>query len=100
MVRKIIWTKNAKEDFKQVVEYLHNEWSERIALNFIASFYAKIVLIDKLPQIGIKVENHENVNRILITKHNILYYIVNEKEIVLLDLLDTRQDPEKDKFRN
>ena len=99
-MRKIIWTKNAKEDFKQVVEYLHNEWSERIALNFVGSFYAKIELIDRLPQIGIKVESHESVSRILITKHNILYYTVNEKEIILLDLFDTRQDPTKAKFRN
>ncbi len=100
MVRKIIWTNNAQEDFKQVIEYLYEEWSERIALNFIATFYSKIELIDKLPQIGMKVENHENVNRILITKHNILYYLITEKEIVLLDLFDTRQNPKKNKFRN
>ena len=95
MVRKIIWTKNAAEDFRNIVEYLHNDWSERIAINFIETFYANIELIDKLPQIGISVEKYENVRRILITKHNVLYYIVSEEEIVLLDLFDTRQNPEK-----
>lgn len=100
MVRKIIWTKNAQEDFKSVVEYLFSNWSERIALSFIASFYSKIELIDKLPQIGISLKKHKDVFKILITKHNVLYYMINEKEIILLDLFDTRQNPIKDKFRN
>ena len=100
MDRKIIWTLNAKEDFKNVVDYLHHEWSEKIAIKFVETFYANIQLINKLPEIGVKVEIHYHVRRVLITKHNALYYLVTEKEIVLLDLFDSRQNPEKDKFKN
>jgi plasmid stabilization system protein ParE len=98
MDRKIIWTTNARDDFRQVVEYLSNEWSEKVAVEFIKIFYAKIKLISTLPQIGVEVNYKENVRRILITKHNVLYYLFNDKELVLLDLFDTRQNPSKNVF--
>ena len=100
MVRKIVWTKNAAEDFRKVVEYLQNNWSERIAINFIETFYATLELIDKLPEIGVIVNKKGKVRQILITKHNLLYFIITEKEIILLNLFDVRQNPEKDKFKN
>ncbi len=74
---------------------MHDNWSERIAINFIETFYATLELIDKLPEIGIVVRKKEKVRRILITKHNLLYFIVTEKEIILLNLFDMRQNPEK-----
>ncbi len=99
MAYKIIWTENAREDLKSIVEYLQSEWSFTIAENFLIECESKIDLISHFPEIGIASERNIFIRRILITKHNALYYQLNKNEITLLDFFDTRQNPEKDIFK-
>lgn len=98
MAYKIIWTENAREDLKEIVNYLQEEWSHHIAEEFIVELYLKLELIRKYPNTGKASQNIQSIRRILITKHNALYYMVNETELILLDFFDTRQNPEKNLF--
>ena len=98
MAYQIIWTENAREDLKSIVEYLKAEWSVTIAENFLNECNSKIDLISHFPEIGIKSNESEAIHRILITKHNALYYLLEKNKITLLDFFDTRQNPEKNMF--
>ena len=84
MAYEIIWTENAKEDFKRIIEYLQAEWSITIAENFTEKLLLKIELLTKYPFIGIASVKSPQIRSVLITKHNLLFYKVGEDTITLL----------------
>jgi len=50
------------------------------------------------PKIGIKSKSDKTIRSLLVTKHNRLYFSVDDDKILLLQLFDTRQHPSKNKF--
>ncbi len=74
MAYEIAWTKNAKEDLNNIIDYLKVDWSLDVAENFIMEFYSKLDLISNYPAAGRSSEKVKDVRKILITKHNVLYY--------------------------
>lgn len=98
MAYEIIWTENAREDLKDIFTYLQQEWSSGIAENFLVECYLKIDLIAHYPHIGILSEKIKTVRRILVTKHNALFYKVEKERIILLDFFDTRKHPDKSNY--
>lgn len=63
---------------------------EKIAEGFEAELQDQIELIRKHPQIGIQSSRNELVRRVLITKHNALYYLLENDKIILTNIFDTR----------
>jgi plasmid stabilization system protein ParE len=95
---EIEWTNDFEEQFKGVIKYLKNEWSEKAALEFSETFLSLLTLINTHPYISIESAKYKGVRRILVTKQNVLYYRVEGNTIYLLELFDTRQNPTKNKF--
>jgi plasmid stabilization system protein ParE len=77
---------------------LQQEWSAGIAENFIIECYSKINLIAEFPHLGTVSDKIKTIRRIFITKHNALYYAVEDNTIILLDIFDTRQNPKKSMY--
>lgn len=99
MAYKIRWTLNALEDYKRVINYLVMDWSVNIAIDFEAILNKKLTNLSYNPSIGIASQKKPIVRSILITKHNRLYYQIVKDSIVLLNLFDTRQNPEKNIYK-
>jgi plasmid stabilization system protein ParE len=98
MAKEIIWTKKANQCFNNVISYLEKEWSDNVTRSFVIRTYNIIDLLSENPEIG-TIENHErNIRGFLITKHNILFYRVTDKSIILLNMFDTRSNPKKTKY--
>lgn len=95
MAYEIVWSKNATQDLKKIIEYLRDEWSVDIAEKFIDKLDSILELLENAPYIGIKSEKRAGVRQILITRHNKLFYRLRGNTILLLDFFDTRQDPDK-----
>lgn len=98
MVYKIRWTTIALEDYKKVIEYLIKIWSVRVAIDFEEIVNKKLANLSCQPFIGIASQKKQMVRSILFTKHNRLYYRITEDTIELLNIFDTRQNPEKNSF--
>jgi addiction module RelE/StbE family toxin len=98
MAKEIIWTKNALDDLKDIVDYLKQEWSQKSAEKFIDKCFTKIKILSHYPLIGLPSKKITNARRILISKQQSLYYRIDEDKIFLLDFFDLRQDPEKSKY--
>lgn len=99
MAYKIVWTDAAIEDYQNVVEYLFNNWSYEIVLAFIDITKEKIHTISLQPSLGILSEIDNNIRSVLLTKHNRLFYKIYPSRIDLLNILDTRQNPDKNKYK-
>ncbi|ALO14054.1 Plasmid stabilization system protein [Salinivirga cyanobacteriivorans] len=96
MALKIKWTEEAEETFDAVIEYLENKWTEKEARNFAQKTNKVIEQIQKNPY-QFKASAVENVRKALVTKHNSLFYNVNEEDsiIELYSFWDNRKDPGK-----
>ncbi len=95
MAYKIEWTENAKQDLKEIIEYLVEEWSVDVAENFVDKLDSMLELLENSPFIGTASNKKRGVRQILITRHNRLFYRISGDKIILLDFFDTRQDPSK-----
>lgn len=98
MVKKIIWRKKAKNKFREIVFYLQENWSEKVAGEFVKVVLHKIDILTAFPRIGIISVKKEGFRKLILSKHNMLVYRIKEDKIILLNIYDTRQDPVKIDF--
>jgi len=98
MAYKIRWTPIALEDYERVVDYLIKKWSVNVAVDFEEIVNKKLANLSGQPFMGIPSEKKPMVRSISLTKHNRLYYRIRDDCIELLNIFDTRQNPEKNSF--
>lgn len=91
MAKKIVWSFTAKARYRQIIEYLLVNWSERQALDFSKIVDRKLYLLARFPFLGIRSQKDPKLRKLLITKHNRLFYEVRGQKIFLLDIQDTRR---------
>ena len=92
MAKRVIWTKNAQKDRKEIFEY----WNERNKSKIYSKklntlFNHSVNLLKSRPEIGKKTDI-ENV-RIKIVRDYLIFYELSENIIYILTVWDSRQDP-------
>jgi len=98
MAYKIVVSGNAETALDSILYYLDNKWSKKTSDDFVTIFIKKIAELSLNPKIGKKTDLDESIRKIVITKHNILYYQVISDEIYLLDIIFAKQNPDKNKY--
>ncbi|GAB2574768.1 type II toxin-antitoxin system RelE/ParE family toxin [Spirosoma areae] len=100
MAVEIIWSRQAKEDFKAILTHLKTNWSDDIADNFKETAYRKIELLESMPEMGIASALYPTVRRILLSNYNALYYqyAPNSSVVFLLSIFDTRANPTENPY--
>lgn len=66
---------------------------------FVHKLEKRLDNLSKQPFTGAESEYFKNVRSILITKHNRLYYRIKETTIEVINLYDTRMNPQKNPFK-
>ena len=94
MVRKIIWSKKAIQQRKDILAY----WSERNQSDVYSKklntlLRNEVKILAKYPNIG-RMSDIENV-RIRVIKNYLLFYQEKNKALQILSIWDNRQNPEK-----
>ena len=92
------WSEQALLDFDNIITYLKNEWSDKVAENFIGKLEEVIDYLKTRPEIFQVIDERPEIRRVVITKHNSLYFKITGKIIYIVTIFDTRQDEEKLKF--
>ena len=95
MPNRIIWSPQAENDFHNIASYLHDNWDAKTVNLFIALVDHLVLLISNNPLQFPKINAEYNIRKCVVTKHNSIYYRVAEKQIEVLRIFDTRQDPDK-----
>jgi plasmid stabilization system protein ParE len=98
MAYKIVSSKIFLRKVIALNSYLETEWNHAVATDFHSRLLKIILTVAEQPSISSPALKKKNVRRILITKHNRLYYRVNENSITLLTLFDTRLNLKKNRF--
>lgn len=98
---KCTWTRRALQEFRKVVEYIHNDFGKSAAMKFIEGVEKHDARICDYPEIGspeplLKGCNGYVYRSFIVSKHNKLIYIVNsERKVTIVDVWDMRREPSK-----
>ena len=97
MAQKIIYKKRFVNKLDKLLIYLEKNWGEKVAHQFIDKLISKISVLKKQPEIG-ALTVYKNIRSLLITKHNKIFYRLDENSIEIINMIDTRRNPSKNPF--
>lgn len=95
MAKEVILTPLAIINYEAIVDYLMLNWGTTVTSNFIARFENLCVLLSENPAIFPFVNKSKQVQKCVLTKHNVLYFKEYTNSIKILTVFDIRQNPEK-----
>ena len=92
---KIKWTVHALNELKETFYYLEINWTKKELTKLGIEIEKVLKLISSNPELFPKIPKRKNVRRIVVTKHNTLYYRINNKTIEILSFFSNRKNPGK-----
>ncbi len=91
---KLIWSEEAKNNLSEIIDYLEERWTEKEISQFLKKLNHQLDLIRHNPKLFPKV-NRKGVRKSVLSKQVSIFYKSNRKEINILFIFDTRQNPGK-----
>jgi len=95
MDRKVIISKRASLKLAQLLDYLREEWSDKVQNEFIEKLNSAILIIRKNPECFERSKFVKNLHRCVITKQTSLFYKFDKGNIYIVSFFDNRQNPER-----
>ncbi|PTX60097.1 plasmid stabilization system protein ParE [Kordia periserrulae] len=95
MSREVRISENAEEKLKDLLNYLIENWSEKVQSNFIKKLDSSINFIRSNPLMFTEIKKNTKIHRCVVTKQTTLFYKFDAKAIYIIAFFDTRQHPLK-----
>ena len=95
---KISWKAEAEISLVKIESYLIEEFGISLADKFVLKTIEVIQSLKTYPYKGQLSAKKSEVRKVRLSKTVVAFYTVNENEIVVLDLFDQRQHPDKSKY--
>jgi plasmid stabilization system protein ParE len=93
--RKIFISKTAEKKLDKLFDYLIENWSEKVKNEFVTKLDSSLDLIRKQPEIFPKSQKAKDLRKCVLTKQTTLFYRFNTKQISIVTIFDTRQNPKR-----
>ena len=94
---KILWTENALNELAKTIEYLEENFTDKEIKKLAQKIESTTALLSKKPTIFPKSE-FKDIHRVVILKHNTLYYRIKGETVEILSFFSNRQSPTKIKL--
>lgn len=94
---EIVWTREAEDRLAEISEYLISTWSLKSLSDFTQRLNDQLDILIEYPYSSRIIENSGNREAVL-SRHNLLIYRVEDDNIILFTLWDTRMSPKKRTF--
>jgi plasmid stabilization system protein ParE len=95
MAYQVVIKKRFTNKVLNVLSYLEKEWSHKVAAEFLLKIDRRIELLTKEPYVGAASLKVKNVRGLLITRHNRMYYKIENDKVIILNMYDTRMNPKR-----
>ncbi len=95
MPKPVNWSPLSENDFSTILEYLKENWGDKIVQGFIEITSSSISQISTNPKQYPLINKNKKIRKCVLTKHNTLYYRDSKESIDILRIYDNRQDPQK-----
>jgi plasmid stabilization system protein ParE len=86
MAYKIVLTNRFSKKLTSIFSYLENNYSQEVTRALVDTLDNRMELLAHQPQIGIRSTKISGVYQISITRRNKLYYQLNGRKIIMLDM--------------
>ena len=94
-MREIVISIRAQKNIEDLFDYLKTKWSEKVKKEFALKLYNTIKIIRINPESFPKSAINSNYSKCVISKQTTVYYSFNYKQVSILSLFDTRQNPKR-----
>ncbi len=98
MPKTVVWSDNAKEDISTLVIYLNINWGKKIADDYITLINELVGQFAEFPKLFPVIHTKKKIRKCVVSKHNSIYYREKKDYIEIVNVFDTRQNPDKLKF--
>lgn len=95
MDRKVIISKRASLKLTQLLDYLREEWSDKVRNEFIEKLNRVILIIRKNPEGFEHSKFVKGLHRCVVTKQTSLFYKFDKRNIYIVSLFDNRRNPQR-----
>jgi plasmid stabilization system protein ParE len=92
---RIEWSQKAVLSFQKILAYLEVEWSDREVQRFKSATSHLLMLLSGHPEIGKQSAKNPALRAILVRPQVILLYSIEPDTILIVNLYDTRQNPDR-----
>ncbi|MCV9931547.1 type II toxin-antitoxin system RelE/ParE family toxin [Flavobacterium sp. LS1R47] len=94
-MREVKFTLNAEKSFDSIVNYIEKKWSLKEKISFLKKFNKSVSVIILNPESFPLTEKNKIVRKCVVTKQTTIFYVFTSKEITIVSVFDTRQNPNK-----
>jgi plasmid stabilization system protein ParE len=98
MALEIVWTKTADKKFDKILDYLSEEWGEKITTAFVKKVYDFLDILSEFPEIGSIEHKYKEIRGFVIIKQVSIFYSVQKNKIVILSFFENRQSSKQKRF--
>ena len=91
MAYEIIWSKDARENYRDIIDILLERWSFEVAEEFSDKIIERLELLEMNPYLGTSHPEISSLRKLLIPPNNYLYYTVVNQQVILLNIVDSRR---------
>ncbi len=88
---QVEWTAEAKENYRTIASHLLDHYDFKAADRFTDTVADKMLLLEKAPFIGRRLESLPSVRKFPVEPYTMIYYLVMNGKVIILNLLDTRR---------
>ncbi len=92
---KLIWSDEALENLKGIIEYLEKNWTTREIKKFVRLLDKNLNLIKDNPEIFPKSDQSETFRWAVISKQVSIFYNTENRVVHVISLYDNRQNPNR-----
>ena len=94
-MREITISNRAQKNIEILLNQLELKWSEKVKKKFALKLYDTLKIIKISPESFPKSGYNSNYHKCVLSKQTTIYYKFNSKQIRILSIFDTRQNPLK-----
>lgn len=98
MAYQITWSPRADAAMYRTTVYLAENWPESVVDEFVDKVFKAVDLLQNFPEIGQKAAHNNAIRSYLIKPYTRLVYRIKANKVVILRLVDTRQQPGRQNF--
>lgn len=80
---KIIWSDEALNNLKTIIDYLENRWTQKEITNFSRLLEKNLKLIENSPFLLPLSDDFQDVRRVVLSPQTTIYYRIEQNEIHL-----------------
>lgn len=91
----LIWSDEALNNLKEIIEYLEKHWTEKEIKKFIQLLEKRLSYIQNNPFLFSESDGGKGLRKSVLSRQTSIFYIVVANQIRIVTVFDNRQNPQR-----